>query len=161
MTQPAANTAQALSQAMHPFFVHAYEHIAIAPIQVLIAQGHASGDRASVERALVLLDHHRRQAERTGFVWLQIKTLALQALAHHALEDRGHALAALREALILAQPEGYIRLFADEGELMADLLREVDAPGISAFYQQQVIRSASPASAVDRPDPPFCLLRAS
>jgi LuxR family maltose regulon positive regulatory protein len=142
------------------FYVWAHEHLAFAPIQVLLAQGRASGDPAPLQRALALLERQREEAERVGLAWCHIKALALQALTYHALGDERRARGALEEALVRAQPEGYVRLFADEGALMADLLRQVDAPGIRAKYLQSVAYWASPSSAIDQPKPSPGLLRA-
>jgi LuxR family maltose regulon positive regulatory protein len=54
-----------------------------------------------------------------------IEIRALQALALDASGDQAGALAALAEALTLAAPEGYLRVFVDEGPPMAALVREV------------------------------------
>ena len=48
----------------------------------------------------------------------------LQALARHAQGDTPAALTALERALTLAEPEGYVRLFVDEGEAMQSLMAE-------------------------------------
>ena len=48
-----------------------------------------------------------------------IEILVLQAVAHQARGDLPAALASLQRALILAEPEGYVRIFADEGPPMA------------------------------------------
>jgi LuxR family maltose regulon positive regulatory protein len=48
-------------------------------------------------------------------------------LAHHAAGDRTAALRALAEALALAAPEGYVRVFLDEGAVVGALLRELAA----------------------------------
>ena len=50
-----------------------------------------------------------------------IEILVLQALAQQALGDIPAALAPLERALALAEPEGYIRIFVDEGPPMAQL----------------------------------------
>jgi ATP/maltotriose-dependent transcriptional regulator MalT len=74
------------------------------------------------ERAVGLLErlHARAVAQqRTGGV---IEIRALQALARAAAGDQQGALAALAEALTLAAPEGYLRIFVDEGAPMATLL---------------------------------------
>ena len=54
----------------------------------------------------------RKRADRTGSV---IEILVLQALAHQAHGDLAAALASLERALTLAEPEGYVRVFVDEG----------------------------------------------
>jgi LuxR family maltose regulon positive regulatory protein len=110
-----------------PFYVWAYEHRAIAPVQVLLAQGRAAGNPALLQRAVTLLERQREEAARVGLAWRQIKALALQALAYQALGDGEHALSTLEQALLLAEPEGYVRLFADEGPPMAALLARLPA----------------------------------
>jgi LuxR family transcriptional regulator, maltose regulon positive regulatory protein len=64
--------------------------------------------------------------ERTGSI---IELRALQALASAACGDERGALAALAEALALAWPEGYLRVFVDEGAPMASLLGTLLAAG--------------------------------
>ena len=54
-----------------------------------------------------------------------IEILALRALALQARHESSEALAALERALVLAEPEGYVRLFVDEGAPMAALLSEL------------------------------------
>ena len=60
------------------------------------------------------------EGERTGSV---IEILVLQALVHHAQANIHRALDPLERALTLAEPEGYVRIFVDEGKPMRDLLR--------------------------------------
>jgi LuxR family maltose regulon positive regulatory protein len=54
-----------------------------------------------------------------------IELLGLRALVLRARNYEPGALTTLREALALAEPEGYVRTFVDEGEPMADLLRRL------------------------------------
>ena len=58
-------------------------------------------------------------AQRWGHV---IEVHLLQALAHQMLHEETLALSVLSEALHLAEPEGYIRSFVDEGAPMAAML---------------------------------------
>ncbi len=51
-----------------------------------------------------------------------IEVSILQALAHHARGNKAQALASLRRGLTLAEPEGYVRIFVDEGQVMTELL---------------------------------------
>jgi LuxR family maltose regulon positive regulatory protein len=61
-------------------------------------------------------------AETTGSVDSAIEILAVEALAFDARGDEARAMAAVGRALSLAEPEGYVRTFVDEGEPMSTLL---------------------------------------
>jgi LuxR family transcriptional regulator, maltose regulon positive regulatory protein len=74
------------------------------------------------DQALSLLERLHAMAAAQGRVASVIEILALQALARAAVGDERGALAALAEALGLAAPEGYLRVFVDEGAPMATLL---------------------------------------
>ena len=65
--------------------------------------------------------HAAESGERMGSV---IETLMLQALAHQAQGDIPAALVPLERALTLAEPEGYVRMFVDEGHPMAAVLAQ-------------------------------------
>jgi LuxR family transcriptional regulator, maltose regulon positive regulatory protein len=74
------------------------------------------------DQALGLLERLHALAVAQGRVASVIEILALQALARAAAGDEHGALAALAEALTLAAPEGYLRVFVDEGAPIATLL---------------------------------------
>jgi LuxR family maltose regulon positive regulatory protein len=63
----------------------------------------------------------------------------LQALAHKAQGDNPTALSPLERALTLAEPEGYVRIFGDEGEPMAQLLSEAAGHGIMPDYTTRLL----------------------
>jgi LuxR family maltose regulon positive regulatory protein len=90
-------------------------------------------------RALVLLEPLRWQAEEKGWADEQLEVMVLQALAHHADGDRESALQVLGEALLLAEPGGFIRLFVDEGPPMAQLLCEAAKHGIMPEYVGELL----------------------
>ncbi len=71
------------------------------------------------EHAAKLMHRLLAAAESGGRVRRVIEILALQALAFWAQRDASGALPALHCALALAEPEGYIRVFVDEGVPMA------------------------------------------
>ena len=52
----------------------------------------------------------------------------------------------LERALNLAEPEGYVRMFVDEGEAMRILLRHSAAGGIASSYTRRLLPLASPSS---------------
>jgi LuxR family maltose regulon positive regulatory protein len=83
--------------------------------------------RHAPDQALDLLDHLRAGAEAQRRMGSVIEIGALQALALDQAGKRARALAAVAEVLALACPEGYLRVFADEGPAMATLVGELIA----------------------------------
>jgi ATP/maltotriose-dependent transcriptional regulator MalT len=84
--------------------------------RVLLAQGNIAGAQA-------LLDAVLPQAATSGQEAYEIEICMLQALAWQAAGDIAHALETLASAVARAMPEGFIRLFLDEGAPMIALLR--------------------------------------
>jgi LuxR family maltose regulon positive regulatory protein len=74
-------------------------------------------------RALGLLERLRAQAVAQGRSGSVIQVRALEAIALESCGDEPAALAALAEALALAAPEGYLRVFVDEGTALATVFR--------------------------------------
>ena len=70
-----------------------------------------------------LLDRLLKAADEGGRNGSLIEILILQAMAHQAQGDQTRAFASLERALALAEPEGYVHIFVDEGEAMRSLLR--------------------------------------
>ena len=87
-------------------------------VRILIAQRDPATALAVVERWRALAVAQ----ERTASV---LRLWMLEVLAHHAAGDRTAALRALAEALALGAPEGYVRVFLDEGAPVGALLREL------------------------------------
>jgi LuxR family maltose regulon positive regulatory protein len=113
----AAHWAQASTATINaePSFAHAAANLACA--RVLLAQG-------AYAEALTWLERLLNLAEATGQRGREIEILALQTLALQAKGDASHALAILQHALSLAQPEGYARLFLDDGAPMRWLIAD-------------------------------------
>jgi LuxR family maltose regulon positive regulatory protein len=68
-----------------------------------------------------------------------IRYLVMIALAQHALGNMQAALDSLGQALTLAEPEGYVRLFVDEGRPMAELLRFAISRNIAPDYASELL----------------------
>lgn len=117
--------------------------------RVLIARGRNYHDEAALSQALTLLEHWRTLAEHLDFQGWLIEVQMLTALALQAQGKTPQALTTLTVALELAEPEGYIRLFADEGEPMAALLTSASVfpPALRAYIQrlQRALISPYPA----------------
>jgi len=111
---------QHLQPTDHPTYRRETEYLLLA--RLLLAQGQA---QAAVE----LLERLRTAAEADGRQGRVIEALLLLALAQQALANLPAALDSLSRALTLAEPEGYIRLFVDEGPPMANLLERMKAQG--------------------------------
>ncbi len=94
-------------------------------VRVLIELSQTNADRSSVQRALALLERLRVTAEETGRVRVLLEILVLQTLALQLEGDSVRALCTLRQAVSLAEPGKYVRLFVNEGNPMAKLLRHL------------------------------------
>jgi LuxR family maltose regulon positive regulatory protein len=94
-------------------------------VRVLIAQGRLDPMGSYLDDALGLLDRLFKAAEDGGRMGSVIEILALRALALQAKHESSEALAVLERSLVLAEAEGYVRVFVDEGAPMAALLAEL------------------------------------
>jgi LuxR family transcriptional regulator, maltose regulon positive regulatory protein len=108
------------------------EYLTLA--RVRIAQGKAYPGTPFLDEALALLDQLGKDAESKARMSSLLEILVLRVLALQAQGDRTEALAALERALSLAEPDGYIRLFLDEGPVMIALLRQAYVRGIAPNY---------------------------
>jgi LuxR family maltose regulon positive regulatory protein len=75
-----------------------------------------------LEAALQLQDRLLSVFGEWQHVRLMIETLLLRAQVHAARGEMDQALTDVREALILGEPEGFVRVFLDEGKPMLRLL---------------------------------------
>jgi LuxR family maltose regulon positive regulatory protein len=115
-----------------PIFQCLRRHCTLARIR--IAQGTEQSNASLLDRALELLAWLLNITAVAGAMFHVVKILTLQALALQALGRVDEALAALTRAFSLAEPEGYVRTFIDEGAPMGELLRQAAARGIALEY---------------------------
>lgn len=126
----AGELAADLAQPPFPYYVREIEYTTLA--RVYLAQGKG-------EQALAVLRPLLAIVERLGRTGSAIEILALEALALQALGQAKPALATLSRALNLAEPEGYVRVFADEGAPMARLLGLAVGQGVCAAYAARLL----------------------
>ncbi len=89
----------------------------ITQARVLIAQNKPN-------EAIGLLSHLEETARSAGRMGRVIEILLLEALAMREIGDSEQAILALTKCLTLAEPEGYVRVFLDEGQPMQMLLAQ-------------------------------------
>ncbi len=118
-------------------YVREFDHITLA--RVLLAQYRSDGADGTVREAVGLLERLRQAAEAGERMGSVIEILVLQALAYQRQGNTASALVALGRALALAEPEGYVRLFVDEGPTMGALLEKVMKQGIGRNYARQLL----------------------
>ncbi len=82
--------------------------------------------------AATIIERLLGQTSVAGWTGLRLEALALLALALDGQGDRDRALEVLRASLELAEPEGYARIYLDEGPPMAALLRRALGAGCGA-----------------------------
>jgi LuxR family maltose regulon positive regulatory protein len=118
-------------------YLREFEHVTLA--RVLIARYKRDQEDASIHEAIGLLECLLKAAEegrRTGSI---IEILVVQALAYEAQGKIPPALISLERALRLAEPEGYLRIFVDEGPPMARLLYKALDRGIATDYIRRLL----------------------
>jgi LuxR family maltose regulon positive regulatory protein len=129
-------------------YVREFEHTTLA--RLLVADYEANQNQHSLDSAAGLLDrllHAAEAGERWGAV---IEILLLQARVGQARGDHLAALTPLTRALQLAEPEGYVQIFVDEGPAMAALLGMAAEQGIASRYVDRLLASFRGRSARPR-----------
>ena len=114
---------------------HLWELGRITLIRLYIAQ-------QSFSTALNMLSDLIPRAKRLGRIDAIIDALGLQAIALSRTKQMDKAFASLQEALTLAEPENYIRIFLDKGEQMVGLLVEFlqkSRPAELQTYVQKIL----------------------
>jgi LuxR family maltose regulon positive regulatory protein len=129
-------------------YVSEFEHITLA--RVLVAQGRADRSGETVAEPIGLLQRLMAPAVAGGRKRAVLQILILLALAEEVRGDRPAALAHLERAVAGAEPEGYARLFLDEGTAIGPLLAALAERGVAPDYIGQVLGTA-PAPVPRRP----------
>jgi LuxR family transcriptional regulator, maltose regulon positive regulatory protein len=120
-----------------PGYLSEFEHITLA--RTLLTRYRSDREERSIHEAMGLLERLLKTAEEGRRMGSVIEILVLQALAHGAQGDTPSALVSLGRALTLAGPEGYVRMFVDEGRPMTGLLSDAAARGITPHYTARLL----------------------
>jgi LuxR family maltose regulon positive regulatory protein len=104
-------------------------------------QNSASQDLSDAHEVLAKILEVIRPA---GYLGQVVGALVLQTLAFEAQGIHDQALNSLEDALTLAEPEGYIRTFVDEGAPMQVLLQQVETKGRMGAYVDKLLKAFEP-----------------
>jgi LuxR family maltose regulon positive regulatory protein len=129
-----------------PEDTHSFEHelAYISLARVLIA-------RRDFDAALDLLTRLANAAETGGRTGRLIEILILQAMALQAQSKTSKSLVVLAKSLTLAEAEGYVRIFVDEGAPMAALLHQAADQGIIPDYVTKLLAAFGDLGRTDAP----------
>ncbi len=130
--------------------INEFEHISLA--RVLINQGRAEPDGKTLAKALESTNRLTLSAESAGRMGHLIELLILQALALDAQGDLEKALNCLDRALGLAEPEGFVRVFLNNGAPMVRLLKEAARRDIAADYAIKLLNQIDTDNPPDGPN---------
>ena len=132
---------QGLSIDDAPSYLREFQHVTLA--RVLIARYKSDRETGVIHEAIGLLDRLLHAAEAGNRMGSVIEITVLQAVAHQAQGNSTPALVPLERALTLAEPEGYVRVFVDEGEPVAELLTKIEAQGSEPRLKAYILKLLS------------------
>jgi LuxR family maltose regulon positive regulatory protein len=140
--------------------MHRLPEVAAAQVLMLLRQGNLAAAVGLIEKhdlpisharvhlahgdpsaALATLEPFRQQMEVKSWADELLKVMVLQAVAHHVDGDTDPAVQLLGEALALAEPGGFIRIFVDEGPPMVRLLYKAQTRGIAPDYIRRLVEA--------------------
>jgi LuxR family maltose regulon positive regulatory protein len=122
------------------------------PLPLSQARVHlAQGDPAA---ALALLEPVRQEVEAKGWEDERLKVLILQAVALQLHGAKDAAVQRLGDALALAEPGGFIRLFVDEGRPLAQLLAEAVTHRMRPAYTDRLVAAFAAEPSLSSGEPP-------
>ena len=140
-------TEAALDWASH--FIGPMQEAVFPSVQITLAKIWLS--QREPEKALPLLDRALQSTQAVGRLGNAIHILAVQAIAYHAQGQSEQAFAALEQALELAEPEGYERVFVDEGMPMARLLRRMLTRSSASEYVLRLLEALGESANIEIP----------
>jgi LuxR family maltose regulon positive regulatory protein len=131
-------------------YLREFDHLTL--VRLLIARHREHPDPDALGQAVRLLARLREAAETSGRGGSLVEIQMLIALAQDAQGQRQQALQSLGQAWAqMPEPDGYARLFLDEGDPMAELLRDAGQRGLAGDHARRLL-SLDVSGDVDAPD---------
>jgi ATP/maltotriose-dependent transcriptional regulator MalT len=122
-------------------YMSEFEHITLARFSIAVYKG--NNLESNVNQAIRLLKCLLIEAEDKSRMGSVIEILVVLSLAYEAQADISSALIHLEKALTLAESEGYIHIFVNEGTPMAHLLYEAFSQDITPNYVRSLLAAFS------------------
>jgi LuxR family maltose regulon positive regulatory protein len=122
-------------------YLHERQYLTLARVRV--AQSREYSTTPLLSQILVLLNRLLQDADEKARIDSVLEILIVRALALEAQHATSEALITLERALALAEPEGYIRIFLDEGPPMLDMLRLAHSRGLAPEYTSILLAASS------------------
>ncbi|MFZ5918226.1 MAG: LuxR C-terminal-related transcriptional regulator [Chloroflexota bacterium] len=120
-------------------YAHELEYLTLA--RVLLAESRERMNRAQMHGLQRVLARLLSQAENAGRTGSVVEILLITALIWQELGSPDRAGMAVDRALELSRPEGFVRLYLDEGPPMADLLKQATHRGAAANYVRRLLEA--------------------
>jgi LuxR family maltose regulon positive regulatory protein len=130
-------------------YLHEFERLTLA--RIALAEYHSVHNEQLCLDALGLLERQLMLAESQNRLRSRIEILSLQALAFHAKGEAAKALASLEQALTLAEPEGYLRIFAAEGKPMIEMLSTLNEKDLNPYAKRILVLLEPPHNGPSSP----------
>jgi LuxR family transcriptional regulator, maltose regulon positive regulatory protein len=128
-----------------PSYPREREYLSLARVRIALERVIPTGSCLSEVR--FLLERLLLEAEANRRMHSVLEVLLLYALALQVQGNHTGALTALGRALTMAEPEGYLRLFLDEGPPMAALLQKAQRHGLAPRYTAKLLLAMNEAGA--------------
>jgi LuxR family maltose regulon positive regulatory protein len=123
-----------------PFGIMAFFYAPQLTLPKVLLAINTPASRQQTAVALARLHAFVTETHNTRFT---IEALAMQALLHHAEGNEPAALQALEQAVALARPGGFVRVFVDLGPALVGLLEQLAGRGIAPGYVEQILHAFS------------------
>lgn len=114
-----------------PDYLHEFAQLTLA--RIMLAD---SPNEQQILDVLNLLDAQLKLAQKQNRLRSQIEILNLQAIALHTKGEPTQAASMLEQALQLAEPEGYLRLFVSEDKSMVELLPKLKSGNLQGYAKR-------------------------
>jgi LuxR family maltose regulon positive regulatory protein len=108
------------------------EHLVTVLARACMRRYYQQGDNSALRQARELIEPALEQSQDSGLTFHVVRLLILEALTLYAQGETTPAITTLKRALVLAEPENYLRSFLDIGKPIEEFLSwSLESPAVS------------------------------